>query len=143
MIANVFKSLVFVLLCSLLITGCVANAETEVTQRIRQALTQGNHRLLASQFTNKVTIKVNNETFQYSKTQATFVMRSFFRANPAIRFEYLHQGIMKSGRPYTLGIYRTPSQTYSLALLLVPYNKDFLIEKMVFSEINGKGISSK
>ncbi|OJJ16819.1 hypothetical protein BKI52_33485 [marine bacterium AO1-C] len=136
MIANVFKSLVFMLACSLLLTGCVANAETETTQRVLKALTQSNHRLLASQFTNQVTITVNNETRQYSKTQATFVMRAFFRQNPAVSFEYLHQGLMKNGRPYSLGIYRTPTHTYSLALLLVPQDKDYLIEKMVFANIN-------
>ena len=135
MIANVFKSVVFMLACNLLFTGCVANAETETTQRVLKALTQSDHRLLASQFTPQVTITINNETHQYSKTQATFVMRSFFRQNPAVSFEYLHQGIMKSGRPYTLGIYQTPTYTYSLALLLVPQDKDYLIEKMVFAEI--------
>ena len=136
MIANVFKSLVFILACNLLLTGCVANAETETTQKVLQALTQGNHRLLASQFANQVTITVNNDAQQYSKIQATFVMRAFFRQNPVTSFEYLHQGITKNGRSYTLGLYRTPTHTYSLALLFVPHDKNYVIEKMVFANIN-------
>lgn len=136
MIANCIKSILFIFLSSLLITGCVARAESEMTQRIRFAMTEGNHRMLARQFTEKVSITIDNETFQYSKTQATYVMRSFFREHPPINFEYLHKGMMKNGRPYTLAIYRSPTHTYSLAIFLTSSNSGFLIKKLVFAKVH-------
>lgn len=135
MIANYIKSILFIFLSSLLITGCVARAESEMTQRIRFAMTEGNHRLLARQFTEKVNITIDNEAFQYSKTQATYVMRSFFREHPPVSFEYLHKGTMKNGCPYTLAIYRSPAHIYSLATFLTSGKSGFLIKKLVFAKI--------
>lgn len=136
MIASIVKNVLFVLLSSLLLAGCIAKAENEITDQVRQALTKSNYRMLAHRFANRVTIEIDHETFSYSKTQATFVMRDFFRKHPAINFRYLHQGIMTSGRNYTLSTYQSPSRTYSLAILLIPHNKDFLIEKLIFVETN-------
>ena len=131
MIASLLKNTLVVLLSALLVVGCVAKAENELTDRVSTALRQSNHDLLACQFTDRISISINQETFLYSKTQATFVMREFFRQNPPTNFQYLHQGIMKSGRHYTLGVYQSHHRTYSLAMLLVPHQKDFLIEQLI------------
>lgn len=136
MIASVLKNTLFILLSVFLVVGCVAKAENELTDRVKVALTQSNHDLLSSQFTERISISINQETHLYSKTQATFVMREFFRQNPPSNFQYLHQGIMKSGRHYTLGTYQAYNKNYSLAMLLIPHQKDFLIEKLIFVETN-------
>ena len=134
MIASVIKNILFTLLGSLIIAGCIAKAGSETTDEVRVALTNSNHRMLARRFADRVAIEINHENFLYSKTQATFVMREFFRKHPPVNFQYLHQGIMKSGRSYTLSTYQSPSRTYSLAILLIPHNEDFLIEKLIFVE---------
>ncbi|WP_299456668.1 DUF4783 domain-containing protein [uncultured Microscilla sp.] len=134
MVAGLLKNILVVFLSVLLLEGCIAKAENEITDRVKVALTQSNYHMLSRQFTERVSLSINHENFLYSKTQATFVMREFFRQYPPVNFQYLHQGIMKSGRHYTLGTYKSYGKNYSLAILLVPHQKDFLIEKLIFVE---------
>lgn len=123
----------FIPLLLLLISAHYSMAQGSVLDNCRLALKSGSARELSKFFPSSVDIKIDGESDSYSKTQAEFVLRDFFKKNPASNFEYIHQGASRDGLKYAIGQYTHPKGSFRVYLLLKKDGSTEVIDTIDFS----------
>lgn len=121
--------------------------QEEVLSTAKVALKAGNSKDLSKYFHNNLEIKISddeadNTNSNYSKTQAEYVLKGFFKDNPPQDFVYVHHGTSKDGMKYAIGKYTCrdstgkPAGTYRVFLKLKQYDGSYLIDEIDFSKEN-------
>jgi hypothetical protein len=82
-----------------------AQAQSEVINNVKAAMKMGSSKELTKYFNERVDLIIDGERMNYSKVQAEFVLKDFFRNYPPEDFQYIHQGASKEGLNYTIGTY--------------------------------------
>jgi len=108
-------------------------AQSSVLDNCRLALKSGSAKELSKFFPSSVDIKIDGESDSYSKTQAEFVLRDFFKKNPASNFEYIHQGASRDGLKYAIGQYTHSNGSFRVYLLLKKDGSTEVIDTIDFS----------
>jgi hypothetical protein len=121
------------LLVSILGTG-FASAQGDVPADIKTAIRNGSSRDLARYFNNTVEIGLDGEKSSYSKTQAEFVMKSFFAKNSPSGFEFDHQGSSDQGQLYAIGTYNSKGGPYRVFVVVKQANGSYLIDTIDFTK---------
>ncbi len=75
----------------------------------------------------------DGEKSNYSRTQAEFVMRDFFKKYPTSDFQYIHQGSSKQGLTYVIGKYTFDNGSFRVLIYIKKVNDVYLIDLMDFS----------
>jgi len=121
-------------------------AQDETISSAKVAIKVGNSKELIKHFHNTVELKISaNESDgvmsnNYSKTQAEYVLKGFFKDNPPQDFVYLHQGTSKEGMKYTIGKYTYRDSTgkavgtFRVFMKLKMYEGNYLIDEIDFSK---------
>ena len=132
------KNLKLVIIWVLLLVGCVgagsASAQADVPEEIKTAIRNGSSRDLARFFNNTVEIGLDGEKSSYSKTQAEFVIKSFFAKNEPSGFEFDHQGSSDRGQHYAIGTYNSKGALYRVFVVVKQANGSYLIDTMDFTK---------
>lgn len=102
----------------------------------RDALKAGSSKDLVRFFASSVDLKIDGESTSYSKTQAEFILKDFFRKYPPNSFEFVHQGASREGLTYAIGKYNHSDGSFRVYLLLKDINGSYLIDTMDFSDDN-------
>lgn len=109
-------------------------AQSDVLNSTKTTLIQGNSKDLARNFNEMVEISFEGEKASYSKTQAEFVMKDFFRKYPPVKFEYIHEGSSKDGLKYAIGKYSYGQGSFRVYILIKLVKGNYLIDTLDFSE---------
>jgi len=141
---NVMRTLVNslnkVLGLTLLVIGCYATdiqAQTtpeNILNNAKVSIKAANSKELVQYFNDVVEIGFNGEKASYSKTQAEFVMRDFFKKYPPSEFVYEHQGSSKEDVKYAIGNYTYNGGKYRVYILIKQFKGVYLIDTIDFSE---------
>ncbi|SFE70657.1 DUF4783 domain-containing protein [Thermoflexibacter ruber] len=122
------------------------SAQDEIISNAKVAIKTGNSKELIKHFHNTVELKISaNESDgvmsnNYSKTQAEYVLKGFFKDNPPQDFVYVHQGTSKEGMKYTIGKYTYRDSTgkavgtFRVFMKLKMYEGSYLIDEIDFSK---------
>lgn len=102
--------------------------QTEVVNNVKAAMKAGSSKELVRYFNEIVSLNIDGEKSNYSKTQSEIIIRDFFTANPPSTFDYIHQGNSKEGLLYTIGQYSHPNGTYRVYMLLKSFNGKYLVD---------------
>ncbi len=70
----------------------------------------------------------------YSKAQAEFILKDFFKKNPPTSFTIVHQGASKSGVPYAIGEFISNQNTYRVWIRVRKNQNAFVIHQISFDE---------
>lgn len=105
-------------------------SQADVVNNVKASLKAGSSKELVRYFNEIVSLNVDGEKSNYSKTQAEIIMKDFFTANPPSSFEYIHQGNSKEGLLYTIGQYTHPNGTYRVYMLLKSFNGKYLVDTL-------------
>jgi len=81
---------------------------------------------------NNVDVTIDGNVDSYSKTQAEFALRDFFKNNPPSSFTIVHQGSSKGGLPYAIGQYLTNNETYRVWMRIKKTDGRYLIHEISF-----------
>lgn len=119
-----------VIALALSICSVSAQSQSEVISNVKASMKAGSSKELVKYFNDIVSLNVDGEKSNYSRTQAEIIMRDFFRANPPSSFEYIHQGNSKEGLLYTIGQYSHPNGTYRVYMLLKSFNGKYLVDTL-------------
>jgi hypothetical protein len=111
-----------------------ANAQSDVTEAAKTALIKGDVAALSSYFSDPVELNLQEIKENYSKTQATFVLKSFLQKYPPITFDYVHQGSSKKGIHYTIGKYTYKGGSFRVYMLIKENNGQNFINTLDFGE---------
>lgn len=121
----------------ILIMQLIANksiGQTEVLSNTKVSLAQADPKNLTKYFNDYVEISFDGEKSSYSKTQAEFVMKDFFKKHPPVSFELIHQGASKEGLKYAIGKYSFSKGSYRVYILIKQFKGNYLIDTLNFSE---------
>jgi len=101
----------------------------------KSALKVGNSRELSQFFHKQVELNIDGEKSNYSRTQAEFVLKDFFRDYPPVNFEYIHQGASREGLKYTIGKYSFEGGgSFRVYMLIKQFEGQFLIDTIDFTK---------
>lgn len=109
------------------------NATGEMS-KIRLAIQAGNSKILSEHFASVLEIKMESDEASYSKNQATFVLKDFFKNNPPKSFEYNHKGHSPGGAYYTIGTYDSLRGTFRVYIKLKSIDQTYFIDTLEFTK---------
>lgn len=95
-----------------MISSLVLAQNNSVIEQVKESIKAGNAKELAKYLNASVDVTLEGKPNTYSKAQAEFVLRDFFKANPPSEFSIIHQGSSKSGQPFAIGQYRSGTSTF-------------------------------
>ena len=123
--------LVFVCLGSLL---SLKAQQGDVIAQIKETIKAGSAKELGKYLNQTVDIAIDEKMENYSKAQAEFVLRDFFKAHPPSEFNISHQGQSKGGQPYAIGSYKSGSENYRIFMKIKSTGNAQLIHEISFSK---------
>ena len=107
-------------------------AQDELFNPMKDALKTGNAKEVAKFFNASVDMDVEGTTDTYSKAQAEFVLRDFFKKHPPTEFNIVHTGASKQGQPYAIGRLISNGESYSVLLRVKKIENINLIHEINF-----------
>ena len=110
-----------------------AQSQSTVINNVRAALKTGSSKELIKSFNNTVELNFDGEKSNYSRTQAEFVFKDFFKKYPPSDFEYIHQGASQQGLTYVIGKYSFEGGSYRVLIYIKKINTDYLVDLIDFS----------
>jgi hypothetical protein len=131
MMSNSF--LLRLVLCVGLLSGQVSYAQNPaVIEQIKESIKAGSAKELAKHLSQTVDVTIESKLENYSKAQAEFVLRDFFKAHAPSEFNIIHQGSSKGGQPFAIGQYKSGSDTYRVWMKIKIFNNQQLIQEISF-----------
>lgn len=104
----------------------------EVIDRVRESIKAGSAKELAKYMNTSVDITIDGKPGNYSKTQAEFIVRDFFKANPPSEFNIIHQGSSKGGQPFAIGQYKSGNNTFRVWMKIKSVGNQSTVQEISF-----------
>jgi hypothetical protein len=108
-------------------------AQENVINNVKTAIKTGSSRELSQYFGSIVELNFDGEKSSYSKSQAEFVLKDFFKKNPPTDFEYIHQGSSKQGFRYVIGKYTIENSSFRIWILFKKDNDQYFVDTIDFT----------
>jgi len=101
---------------------------------MKDAVRAGNAKELARYFNTAIDLNLEGEVNTYSKAQAEFVLRDFFKKHAPTDFTIVHTGSSKGGLQFAIGKYTSGAESYNVLMRIREVDKVFLIHEMSFNK---------
>jgi len=108
-------------------------AQEDVINNVQTAMKTGSSKELSQYFGSIVELNFDGEKSSYSKSQAEFVLKDFFKKNPPTDFEYIHQGSSKQGFKYAIGKYSIENSSFRIWILFKKDNDTYYVDTIDFT----------
>ena len=109
-----------------------AHAQADIINDVKDALKSGASKELSRFLNQNIDLTINGKMDTYSKTQAEYVLKDFFKSNPPSSFVIVHQGASKGGSPYATGQYMSGDATFLVWVRIKKVSDKYLIHEMSF-----------
>ena len=130
-IPRFFIIVIFFLACISLISPVFS--QTVEINNVRMSIKSGSSKELAKYFGDIVELHFDGDRSSYSKSQAEFVIRDFFKKYPPVDFQYVHQGNSGEGLKYAIGKYVISNGSYRIWLLFKKTNGGYYVDTIDFT----------
>ena len=124
-----------------LVTGTVltlqvfaVTAQSDVIGSIKETIKAGSAKELSRFLNQTVDVTIEGKVESYSKPQAEFVFRDFFKQHPPSEFSIIHQGSSKGGQPFAIGQYKSGADVYRVFMKIKAVNSQQLLHEISFSK---------
>lgn len=107
-------------------------AQAELFSPMKDALKAGSAKELVKYLNSSVEINLEGNSSSYSKVQAEFVFRDFFKKHPVTDFTILHTGSSKGGLHFAIGRYQATGESYNVVIRLKEVEGTNLIHEINF-----------
>jgi hypothetical protein len=124
----------FIVFCTLTLQVFASNAQSEVIDQVRETIKAGSAKELSKYLFQTVDVTIEGKVQSYSKAQAEFVFRDFFKQHPPAEFNIIHQGSSKGGQPFAIGQYKSSDETYRVFMKIKSVNNQQLLHEISFSK---------
>lgn len=111
-----------------------ARAQATVITNVRDAIRAGSARELTRHFNDMVELNIEGKEGNYSKEQATFVLKEFFDKHPGSDFTYIHQGASEDGTQYAIGRYAHASGSFRVFMLIKQVSGQYKVKLLNVAE---------
>ena len=92
------------------------SAQSEVINNVRSSIKAGSSKELSKYLGDMVSLEIEGVQSNYSKTQAEYVLRDFFKKYRPTDFQYVHQGASEGGLKYAIGRYSYDGGSFRVVL---------------------------
>ena len=109
----------------------IQSTNAQSFDKVKDAITISSAKEVANFFDNNIEITIEGKTSNYSKTQGEFVLKDFFKKNPASSFKIIHNGNSQGGLIYAIGKYSSNGKSYRTLVRMRDnklYNISFTLE---------------
>jgi hypothetical protein len=110
-----------------------ASAQSDVINLIRETLKAGSSKELTRYLNQTIDITIEGKMESYSKPQAEFVFRDFFKQHPPSEFSIIHQGSSRGGQPFAIGQYKSGADIYRVFMKIKAVGDQQLLHEISFS----------
>ncbi|MEQ8925879.1 MAG: DUF4783 domain-containing protein [Fulvivirga sp.] len=107
-------------------------AQKETIDDVKNAIKSGSSKEVSKHFDANVDVTIDSDIQTYSKIQAEYVFKDFFKNNPPTSFTIVHQGSSKGGLPYAIGQYISNGQTFRVWMRIKGSGERYLINEISF-----------
>ncbi len=107
-------------------------AQDAIFDPIRDVIKTGSAKEMAKHLNQNVEINIEGNVNTYSKAQAEFVFRDFFKKHPSTSFTIVHKGASKGGQQFAIGRYVSNNDSYNVLMLVKEINATYLIHEISF-----------
>ncbi|MBK5279704.1 MAG: DUF4783 domain-containing protein [Bacteroidia bacterium] len=122
-----------VLVCLVIgFTGAETFAQAEIFAPIKELIKAGSSKDMVKYLNQSVDMNLDGEVNTYSKTQAEFALRDFFKKHPPKDFSIVHTGSSKGGLQFAIGRYLSNGESYSALIRLKEVSQNYLIHEINF-----------
>jgi hypothetical protein len=99
---------------------------------MKDAIKASNAKEVIKFFNTSVDMNLAGEASMYSKTQAEFVLRDFFKKFPATDFRIQHTGSSKGGLQFAIGEYVSNGDVFDVLIRVKEVSGAYLIHEINF-----------
>lgn len=124
------RSHVLLFVCLLLCGSSFA--QKDIITQVRDAIKTGSSKEISRLFDSNLEMTLEGKMKNYSKSQAEFILKDFFKNNPPERFTIVHQGSSKSGLPYAIGEYQSKTATFRVWVRIKKVEEAYFVHEMSF-----------
>ena len=128
------RSKAFIVLFVLTLQVFASHGQGDVISQVRETIKAGSSKELSKYLFQTVDVTIEGKVQSYSKAQAEFVFRDFFRQHPPSEFNIIHQGSSKGGQPFAIGQYKSAGETYRVFMKIKSVNRLQLLHEISFSK---------
>ena len=107
-------------------------AQGDIFAPMKEALKAGSAKELVKYLNQSVDINMEGNVSTYSKAQAEFVFRDFFKKHPVTDFNIVHTGSSKGGLQFAIGRYLGTGESYNVLIRLKDVEGANLIHEINF-----------
>ena len=122
------------IITALSLTVFSAFGQTDVIVQIKETLKAGSAKELSTYLNATVDVTIDGNLQNYSKAQAEFVFRDFFKQHPPGEFNIIHQGTSKGGQTFGIGQYKSGSETYRVYMKIKAVDNQQLVHEISFAK---------
>ena len=126
-----FFPIVFLLAC---LRTDVVSAQADVIGQVKETIKAGSAKELLRFLSQTVDVTLDDGPKSYSKAQAEFVFRDFFKQHPPAEFSIIHQGTSKGGQTFGIGQYKSGSETYRVYMKVKTVDNQQLVHEISFAK---------
>src|SRR5690554_5730319 len=109
-------------------------AQNDVINNVKTAMKAGSSKELTKYFNEVVEMVIDGDPADYSKTQAEFVLKDFFKKYPPADFQYIHQGASKEGIRYAIGKYTYDGGSFRVLLRAKEIKANYRVYSIDFTK---------
>lgn len=107
-------------------------AQTDVVSQVKETIKAGSAKELANYLNQTVEVTIDGKVQSYSKAQAEFVFRDFFKQHVPNEFNIIHQGSSKGGQPFAIGQYKSGTEVYRVFMKIKTISNAQLVHEISF-----------
>lgn len=124
---------VFLIVC-LLVAFREGSAQSTIFNPMKDAVKAGNAKELVKYFNTSIVLNLEGEVATYSKAQAEFVLRDFFKKHAATDFTIVHSGSSKGGLQFAIGKFQSGADSFNVLMRMREVENVYLIHEMSFTK---------
>lgn len=117
-----------------LFTSYSSMGQSETINSVKMAIKAGDSHSLVRFFDEIIELKTDSEEGTYSRNQAEFVLKNFFRNHSPKGFTYNHEGSSPGGSKYTIGTYQCSTGSFRVYMKLKNINNKYYIDTLDFTK---------
>lgn len=109
-------------------------AQSEVINNVRSSIKAGSSKELSNYLGDMISLEIDGVQSNYSKTQAEYVLKDFFKKYPPNDFQYVHQGASEGGLKYAIGRYSYEGGSFRVVLRSKVVNGSYKVSSLDFTK---------
>lgn len=109
-------------------------AQSDVISQVKETIKTGSAKELVRFLNQTIDITLDGKAQTYSKAQAEFVFRDFFKQYPPSEFSIVHQGSSRGGQPFAIGQYKSGADVFRVFMKIKTVSNQQLLHEISFSK---------